>query len=88
VSSPTVPVSAFKQIVYLSLKMISPHYNYTGHRNSYTGLNEIYFWTITINNWNHLLKNDDNKMIVISSLQWCDSIWSVRTPTTEAKIWQ
>jgi len=50
--------------------MISPHYNYTGHRNSYTELNEIYFWTITINNWNHLLKNDDNKMIVISSLQW------------------
>lgn len=45
--------------------MISPHYNYTGHRNSYTGLNEIYFWTITINNWNHLLKNDDNKMIVV-----------------------
>jgi REP element-mobilizing transposase RayT len=69
-SSPTVSVSAFKQIVYLSLKIISPHYNYTGHRNSYTGLNEIYFWKITINNWNHLLKNDDNKMIVISSLQW------------------
>ena len=45
--------------------MISPHYNYTGHRNSYTELNEIYFWTITINNWNHLLKNDDNKMIVV-----------------------
>jgi hypothetical protein len=50
--------------------MISPYYNYTGHRNSYTELNEIYFWTITINNWNHLLKKDDNKMIVISSLQW------------------
>ena len=45
--------------------MISSHYNYTGHRNSYTELNEIYFWTITINNWNHLLKIDDNKMIVV-----------------------
>ena len=40
--------------------MLSPHFNYLGHRNSYTELNELYFWTITINNWNHLLKNDDN----------------------------
>ena len=41
-----------------------------GHRNSYTALNEVYFWTITINKWQHLLKSDDNKMIVINSLQW------------------
>jgi hypothetical protein len=51
-------------------KMVSPRFNYSGHRNSYTELNEIYFWTITINKWNHLLQNDDNKLIVFSSLQW------------------
>ena len=45
-------------------------FKYKGHRNSYTELNEIYFWTITINKWQHLLKQDDNKMIVMSSLQW------------------
>ena len=43
---------------------------YKGHRNSYTELNEVYFWTITINKWQQLLKPDDNKMIVINSLQW------------------
>ena len=40
------------------------------HRNSYTELNEVYFWTITINNWQHLLQPEENKMIVINSLQW------------------
>ena len=50
--------------------MVSPRVSYAGHRNSYTESNEVYFWTITINNWNHLLQNDDNKLIVISSLQW------------------
>jgi hypothetical protein len=44
-------------------------FKYKGHRNSYTDLNEIYFWTITINKWQHLLKPADNKMIVINSLQ-------------------
>lgn len=32
--------------------------NYKGHRYSYTALNEVYFWTITINNWRHLLRDD------------------------------
>jgi putative transposase len=50
--------------------MLSSNFKYAGHRNSYTELNEVYFWTITINNWNHLLKSDDNKLIVINSLQW------------------
>ena len=45
-------------------------FQYKGHRNSYTELNEVYFWTITINQWQHLLKTDENKMIVINSLQW------------------
>jgi len=45
-------------------------FKYNGHRNSYTELNEVYFWTITINQCQHLLKPDENKMIVIGSLQW------------------
>ena len=45
-------------------------FKYKGNRNSHTALNEIYFWTITINNWLHLLRADDNKMIVMNSLQW------------------
>lgn len=45
-------------------------FKYKGHRNSYTELNEVYFWTITINKWQHLLKPDENKMIIINSLQW------------------
>ena len=48
--------------------MVSPRVSYAGHRNSYTESNEVYFWTITINSWNHLLHNDDNKLIVVSSL--------------------
>ena len=43
---------------------------YKGHRNSYTELNEVYFWTITINKRQYLLKPDENKMIIINSLQW------------------
>ena len=45
-------------------------FKYNGHRNSYTELNEVYFWTITINQWKHLVKPDENKMIIINSLQW------------------
>jgi REP element-mobilizing transposase RayT len=50
--------------------MKASEFLYKGHRNSYTELNEVYFWTITINKWQHLLKQDKNKMIVINSLQW------------------
>ena len=50
--------------------MDAKDFPYKGHRNSYTELNEVYFWTITINKWQHLLKPDENKMIVINSLQW------------------
>ena len=31
--------------------MQAKDFKYNGHRNSYTELNEVYFWTITINNW-------------------------------------
>ncbi len=44
--------------------------DYKGQRYSYTVLNEVYFWTITINNWQHLLRDDAYKQIVMSSLQW------------------
>jgi len=50
--------------------MKESEFNYKGHRNSYTELNEVYFWTITINKWQHLLMPDENKMIAINSLQW------------------
>ena len=50
--------------------MLSEHFKYTGHRNSYTELNHPYFWTITIKNWIHLLQTDDYKNIIIESLQW------------------
>ncbi len=45
-------------------------FQYKGHRNSYTELNEVYFWIITINKWQHLLATEENKMIVTNSLQW------------------
>ena len=50
--------------------MKAKDFRYNGHRNSYTALNEVYFWTITIYKWQHLLKPDANKMIIITSLQW------------------
>ena len=50
--------------------MSAKDFNYKGHRNSYTELNEVYFWTITVNKWQHLLEPEENKMIVINSLQW------------------
>ena len=45
-------------------------FTYKGHRNSYTELNEVYFWTITIKDWIHLLKSDDYKLLIIDSLKW------------------
>src|SRR5882762_6495792 len=44
--------------------------SYQGHRNSYTELNEVYFWTISIKDWIHLLKKDGYKNIIIDSLKW------------------
>ena len=47
-----------------------PAASYQGHRNSYMELNAVYFWTITIKEWIHLLKADEYKSIVIESLKW------------------
>ena len=50
--------------------MQSKDFKYHGHRNSHTVLNEVDFWTTTINKWQQLLKPTENKMIAINSLQW------------------
>jgi REP element-mobilizing transposase RayT len=39
-------------------------------RNSYIEPGEICFWTATINNWQHLLRDDMYKDVVISSLNY------------------
>jgi len=72
VSSPTevFPSQKFLIIFALSPYAMQNQPSYQGHRNSYTELNEVYFWTITIREWIHLLKNDEYKMIIIDSLQW------------------
>jgi len=43
---------------------------YKTHRNLYTKLNEVYFFTITVNNCQHLLQLEENKTIVVDSLRW------------------
>jgi len=40
------------------------------NRKSKTELNEIYFWTATIKNWNKLLEPDKFKDIIIESLSY------------------
>ena len=39
-------------------------------RKNYIALGEIFFWTATINKWQHLLWKDDYKNIIVSSLQY------------------
>ena len=41
--------------------MLPASFKYSGHRNSYTELNCLYFRTITIKEWMHLLLNDEYK---------------------------
>ena len=38
-------------------------------RKSYIEIGMIYFWTATINKWQHLLQDDDYKNVVIKSLE-------------------
>ena len=47
------------------MAIIDPNYK----RKSYIEIGEIYFWTATITNWNHLLKEDIYKEIIIGSLR-------------------
>ena len=39
-------------------------------RKSHIDQREIYFWTATISNWQHLLQQDEYKDVIIDSLQW------------------
>ena len=41
-----------------------------GVRNSIMFLENVYFWTDTIKDWKHLLKQDKYKQVVIEELQW------------------
>lgn len=43
---------------------------YLGHRASFMELYIPYFWTNAVLHWQHLLKDDDFKWILINSLQW------------------
>jgi len=38
-------------------------------RNSFVELNEVYFWTSTIIEWKHLLKQDKYKQVVLDSFK-------------------
>ncbi len=45
------------------------HDNNSFHkRKSFIDIGEIFFWTATVNNWNHLLKEDKYKQVIIDSL--------------------
>ncbi|MCW3091111.1 MAG: transposase [Ferruginibacter sp.] len=41
---------------------------YISSRKSFMEIGEIYFWTATINKWQHLLKEDLFKEVLIQSL--------------------
>jgi len=41
---------------------------YNPKRKSYMEIGEVFFWTATINNWYHLLKEDSFKEVIIQSL--------------------
>jgi len=41
-----------------------------GIRNSRMSLGEVYYWTDTIKDWKHLLKQDKYKSIIIEQLKW------------------
>jgi len=62
--------AAERRMLLVTWLMNKADLNYKGYRNSYTELNQPYFWTITVKQWQHLLKAEDHKMIIIDSLQW------------------
>src|ERR1700733_13025759 len=39
-------------------------------RNSIMQLNEVYFWTDTVKDWKHLLKQDKYKQTIIDTWEW------------------
>ena len=46
------------------------HNIYEGSRKCYIQLNEIYFWTATIHNWEKIFNTDEDKNIIIDSLAY------------------
>jgi REP element-mobilizing transposase RayT len=46
-------------------------------RKSYIEIGEIFFWTATINKWQHLLKKDEYKNVIVSSLQYLNDAGKV-----------
>ena len=49
--------------------MASNKHRESKHRNSRMNFDEVYFWTDTIKDWKHLLKQDKYKKLIISSWQ-------------------
>ncbi|WP_211236698.1 hypothetical protein [Sporocytophaga myxococcoides] len=39
-------------------------------RNSRMNLKDVYFWTNTIKDWKHLLKEDKFKLTILEELKW------------------
>ncbi len=50
----------------------------TTPRNSYMEIGHIYFWTATINNWNHLLTPDALKETILNSLRYLSEKKKIR----------
>ncbi len=63
-------------------------------RKSYIGLGDIVFWTATINNWNPLLEKDENKNVIINSLDYLSNAGKIEVfafvimPTHIHFIWR
>lgn len=60
VSPRTIP----ENLVALSMHTNDPYYK----RKSFIEAGGIFFWTATINNWNHLLKENVYKQVIVDSL--------------------
>jgi putative transposase len=52
-------------------------------RNTLMQMNEVYFWSDTVKEWKHLLKQDRYKQISVDS--WCGLIVSGLTEERERK---
>jgi hypothetical protein len=54
-------------------------------RNTLMRLNEVYFWTDTVKEWKHLLKQDRYKQIIVDS--WRGLIVSIHLSHPKNKIY-
>jgi hypothetical protein len=70
-SCPHEPSPLRLKNLYIESKLLTlnMHDNDSSYkRKSFIEIGEIFFWTATINNWNHLLKGDKYKQVIIDSL--------------------